>query len=316
MRSRLWSNSTSRNREHAHSFTTEMPMDSSAPTSSKDSRGYSAKQARKLQEQVRELRNKQPTVQLDLASLADQLTVPRARKFAHEGLGRRLPVIERAVLNIYRIFPPDRQEFLTRDECTDIAIQLHAIAINLYALFDNIAWVCLLEAGQQLSPKKIGLFKQECQTCIPEQLRKYLAQPTVRTWFNDYGKLYRDSTAHRIAPYLPSRAFAPEEGERWQQIHQDSMQALLGCQPGEPRDQLRERLARHEQLEIEKESLGMNSLLFALSLTGEDASPPVYLHPQLLCDWGLAHELLLAFTGAMRQQYGWKSPNIPPMIVS
>jgi hypothetical protein len=55
--------------------------------------------------------------------------------------------------------------------------------------------------------------------------------------------------------------------------------------------------------------------MMGLSLTGEDATRPVYLHPQLLCDWGLAHELVLAFTKAMRAERGWPQPAIPPMVV-
>jgi hypothetical protein len=54
----------------------------------------------------------------------------------------------------------------------------------------------------------------------------------------------------------------------------------------------------------------------ALSLTGEDASPPVYLHPQLLCDWGLANEVVLTFDRAMRVQYGWPVPAIPDVHVT
>jgi hypothetical protein len=278
-------------------------------------RGYSASKARQLTTHLCELQNAQPTIQLDLSHLAGQLAVPRARTFANEGLGRRLSVIERAVLNVYRIFPPDRQKFLSKDECSDIAIQLHAFAINLYAVFDNIAWVCVLEAGQQLSPMKIGPFKSDSQPHLPSALTTYLAQPTVQTWFNDYGKLYRDSTAHRIAPYLPTRVFDAEEGDRWQQLHAESMQLLMSCTEAETSDARLDCLARHEQLEAEKLQLGRNSLLLALSLTGSDASPPVYLHPQLLSDWGLVHELIRTFTAAMRIRYGWAQPTLPSFTV-
>jgi hypothetical protein len=294
-----------------------LQMTDAIRTSSNDtSCGYSVEQVRYFLGKVRELRNAQPAVQLDLSDLAAKLSVPRARTFANEGLGRRLPVIERAVLNIYQTYPPDRSSFLSKDECTDIAIQLHAFAINVYALFDNIVWVCILEEGQQLPPIKIGPFKLESQQFIPKLLKEYLEQPSVQTWYQDYGKLYRDSTAHRIAPYLPSRAFLPEDGRRWQDLHEKSMQVLFGWKPTEPEHKLSERLNRHEQLENEKELLGSNSLLVGLSLSGEDASSLVYLHPQLLCDWGLAQELVLAFTEAMRQKYGWEKPYIPPMIVN
>jgi hypothetical protein len=75
------------------------------------------------------------------------------------------------------------------------------------------------------------------------------------------------------------------------------------------------RLERIDRLEQEKAELGRNSLFMCLSLTGEDASPPVYLHPQLLCDWGLAQETIRHFLTGMREAYGWQAPYIPPLEV-
>ncbi|RBA25499.1 hypothetical protein [Herminiimonas fonticola] len=291
-------------------------MDQREQSTGDDANEYSAKHARDFMKEVRTLRNAQVTVQIDLYSLAGQLKVPRARTFANEGIGRRLQLIERAVNNIYRIYPLNKKTFLTKDECIDIAIQMHAFVINLYALFDNIAWVCILESGQQLAPLKIGPFKSESQRFFPKRLKEYLAQETVKTWFDDYGKLYRDSTAHRIAPYLPSRVYTAEDGNRWQELNEESMQTLCATVSCETRHEVDERLEKHESIEREKESLGRNSIMMALSLIGDDASPPIYMHPQLICDWGLAHELITTFTEAMREQYGWSKPKIPPIAVN
>ncbi len=280
-----------------------------------DGHGYTASQSRRLIDELQALRDAQPRVQLDLGHLAEQLTVLRAKTFATEALGRRLPVVERAVLNIFRIYPSDRRSFIARDEGTDIAIQLHAFAINVYALFDNIAWICALEAELKLTPLEIGPFKRRCQAAIPEEFQAYLAQPTVRRWFDEYGKVYRDSTAHRIPPYLPPRVLTPDEVTRWQELHVESMRVLAECTTRDIGGSVDELLARHDKLEADKHALGRNSVMVGLSLTGEDATPPVYLHPQLLCDWGLAHELVLAFTKAMRAARGWPAPLIPPMTI-
>lgn len=280
-----------------------------------NARGYTAEQARRFREDLQKLRNAGPGVQMDLAHLAGQLTVERARTFANQALGRRLPVVLRCVENIYRIFPPDRQRFLSQDECSDVAIQLHAFAINVYALFDNIAWICVLESGANIPPLKIGLYKPECQPYLPAKLVEYLNEPTALTWYRTYGKLYRDSTAHRIAPYLPQRAYTPDEGESWRELHGRSLQALREAATTADRGSRMLKLDEHERLNEQKESIGSNSLLVALSLTGEDASPAVYLHPQLLCDLGLAHELVRTFAAALRAAYGWSSPAIPAMTV-
>lgn len=275
-----------------------------------DGYGFTAAESRKMMDHMLELRDAQPGVQLNLAHLAEQLTVPRAKTFATEALGRRLPIVERTVLNVFRIYPPDRRKFIERDESADIAIQLHAFAINVYALFDNIAWVCTLEADLNLAPLNIGLFKPQCQAVMPADFRDYLAQQRVNRWFNDYGKVYRDSTAHRIPPYLPPRVFTQDEAIRWQDLHAQSM-GLLKPVGGS----IKERLALQEKLEAEKHALGRNSIMMGLSLTGEDATPPVYLHPQMLCDCGLAHELVQTFTTTMRAQHGWPEPIVPPMVV-
>ena len=284
--------------------------------SSTDSKGYSQKQVRHLLDQVRDLRNAQPAVRVDLAYLSEQLTAQRARTFANEALGRRLPVIERTVLNIFDIYPPSRREFLTKDECTDVAIQLHAFAINVYAVLDNVAWVCMLEAGGDLAPAKVSLFKKDCGAFLPPALVDYISQPTIKRWFDEYGKVYRDSTAHRIPPYLPDRSYTLAEGARWQELHEESMAMLLDWKAGQSLPQVKERLARHEQLEAEKQQLGRNSLMVGLTLTGEDATHPVFLHPQLLSDWGLVHELVKTFTQAMRQHYRWQPPVVPNMVVN
>lgn len=293
-------------------------MSESESDATKSSRPYYDAEIAKFGAELQKLRNETAAVSMDLSHLAEQLSNPRARTFATQGAGRRLPLVARSAVNIYQIYPPAKTSFLTRDECSDVAIQLHAFAINVYALFDNIAWVCMLEADKILSPMKIGLFKPECQEFIPADLRVYLARPTATNWFNDYGKVYRDSTVHRIAPYLPPRVFSPEEGARWQALHELSQQQLFGAAKamGEDRALGHQMLESHEALEQEKHGLGSNSLLIALSLTAEDATSPVYLHPQLLCDWGLANELVRTFASAMRKHHGWPVPTLPEVHVS
>lgn len=278
-------------------------------------RSYSEAQVRDFEDQIRKLRSEAARLKFDLAHLAEQLNGVRAKTFAYQGLGRRMHSIERCVLNIFAIYPPDRRKFLSHDECTDVGIQFQAFAMNVYALFDNVTWVCLLEAAQILPHKSIGLFKKACRPFIPPRLAAYLDQPETERWFREYGTLYRDSTAHRIAPYLPSRTYTPAEGKRWQELHDESLRGWMTSDGAEQRADFESRLERIDRLEQEKAELGRNSLFMCLSLTGEDASPPVYLHPQLLCDWGLAQETIRHFLTGMREAYGWQAPYIPPLEV-
>ncbi len=281
-------------------------------------KGYSSKQLAEFKEGVQKLRNETVGVQLVLHELSERLTKPRARTFANEGVGRRLPLVARSALNVFNLYPPDTTTLLSREACDDIAIQLHAFAINVYAIFDNIAWVCVLEAGGTLPPLKVSLFKRECEPFLPPALRAYLTQETTKNWFKEYGTVYRDSTAHRIAPYLPTRAYTSEEGQRFSELHMRSQLALVEASNVMSLDRNRghELLDLHEALAREKEAVGSNSLLMALSLTGEDASQPVFLHPQLLCDWGLANEVVRTFDCAMRRQYGWPACAVPAVQVN
>jgi len=58
-------------------------------TNKKDAKkGYSAEQVEHFLDQVKLLRNAQPKIQLDLSSLAEQLTVERAKTYANEAMGR------------------------------------------------------------------------------------------------------------------------------------------------------------------------------------------------------------------------------------
>lgn len=280
--------------------------------------GYSTEQLADFGDAVQKLRNETAGVQMVLHELAGLLTKARARTFANEGVGRRLPLVARTALNIFKLYPPDTKALLSRQTCDDIGIQLQAFAINVYAIFDNIAWVCMLEAGGTLSPLKVSLFKNDCKPFLPADLQAYLAQESTNKWFNQYGKLYRDSTAHRIAPYLPSRVYTPEQAEKFSDLHSRSHAALIEASTVMPLDSKRgyELLDLHEALDREKETLGSNSLLMALSLTGEDASPLVFLHPQLLCDWGLANELVSTFDRAIRVHYGWPVRAVPSVHVS
>lgn len=278
---------------------------------------YSPQHIEHFDAELRKLRNEMLGVQMVLHDLSQRLVNCRARMFANEGIGRRLPLVGRSVQNIFGIYPPGTCELLQRDDCDDIAIQLHAFAINVYAIFDNIAWVCMLEAGGALSPLKVGLFKAECEQFLPSELKAYVGHETAKNWFKDYGKVYRDSTAHRIPPYLPSRAYTPEEGQRFVAMHNQAQQVLIEASQEISSDRARGRelLNTHESLIREKEQIGSNSLLFAISLNGDDASPPVYLHPQLLCDWELANEVVRTFDRAMRSHYGWPIIPIPEVDV-
>jgi hypothetical protein len=288
-----------------------------ADDSSEPSRGYSREQISEFHRRLQELRNETVGIQLISHDLSQLLTKQRARVYANEGVGRRLKLIARSAENVFKSYPPGMVALMTSEDCDDIAIQLHAFAINVYAILDNIAWVCMLEAGGELPPLNVGLFKKSCQPYLPPDLLAYVQQDTTKNWFDRYGKVYRDSTAHRIPIYLPSRAYTVEESQRFTELHTRSHQLLIEASQTMLQDRTRglELLDSHEALLRQKECIGSNSLLVALSLNEKDPAPPVYMHPQILCDWGLANEIVRIFDSAMRKHYGWPISYFPPVVV-
>ena len=141
---------------------------------------YRSEHLNKLYSEIKDLRNQTAGVQILLGELAQRMKQPRAQMFANEGIGRRLPLVARCVQNIFQLYPPDTEMLLTREVCDDIAIHLHAFAINVYAIFDNIAWACMLEAGGSLPPLKVSPFKQECARFLPSDLKNYIARISLR----------------------------------------------------------------------------------------------------------------------------------------
>jgi hypothetical protein len=276
---------------------------------------YSTENIAHFHSELQKLRNQTAGIRILLGELAQHLRRPRAQMFTNEGVGRRLPLVARCAQNIFRLYPPNTKELLTSADCDDIAIHLHAFAINVYAIFDNIAWICMLEAGGSLPSRKVSLFKEDCERFLPSDLKTYLDRDITKTWFNKYGKIYRDSTAHRIATYLPSRAYTTSEGQQFNELHCRSNQALLDAAKAMSVDSRRghEFLDLHRELAIQKEAIGSNSLVIALSLSGdtETTTPPVVLHPQILCDWSLANEIVRTFDLAMRKHYDWPIREIP-----
>ena len=49
------------------------------------------------------------------------------RKYLNHGVGRRLSILKRSIEKVFEIFPPDRQDKLSRDEVTSVQIFLHAL---------------------------------------------------------------------------------------------------------------------------------------------------------------------------------------------
>ena len=198
----------------------------------------------------------------------------RAREYLSQGLCRRINIIRRCVENVFAIFPPDRVRLLSRDELSDVQINLHAFVVNVYGVLDNLAWVYVTENGleNELRRNDIGLFSKKTQGHLPLALREYLTTSPIATWFNDYAKNFRDALAHRIPLYVPPAGFTKDDEERWDRLEGEISVAILAQQ-----------FEQVERLEEEKANVGMVYAAFLHSLSDVGARP-VQLHAQMLSD--------------------------------
>jgi hypothetical protein len=205
--------------------------------------------------------------------LGHQLKSPRAREYLHNGVGRRMGLVQRCVERMFQIFPPDRSVHFQRKELEDINIYLHAFLLNIYGILDDVAWVVVLEATQQevRDRRKVSLYAPEVQRHLPKQTVDFLA--TMKSWHDNYIKNFRDSLAHRIPAYVPPKQLVGNEVQRSEELEREIFEAITKHQ-----------FDRVEALQEEERKLGSLMPVYTHSFGDSDRSAPVYLHNQILVD--------------------------------
>lgn len=140
------------------------------------------------------------------------VTVPEAREFLLEGAGRRLRIMRRCVENIFCLYPLTQNVPLDEDTCAEICINLHAFYVNIFGVFDNLAWVLIHERGlaEQIDPRDVGLFYSKTQQKLSKEFNSYLRSEIISNWFHGHLKQYRHALAHRIPLYIPPYGITPE----------------------------------------------------------------------------------------------------------
>src|ERR1700730_8183559 len=101
---------------------------------------YSADAVEKL---IREHASVDAKLEQLLVAIADscvRLANVRAKEFLLNGVARRLRFLRRSLQKVFELFPPSSIRPIDTDDLDDAQISLHAFVINLYGLFDNLAW--------------------------------------------------------------------------------------------------------------------------------------------------------------------------------
>jgi hypothetical protein len=225
-----------------------------------------------------------------LFSAEPKLHETKAKEYLLHGVGRRLGILTRSIQNIFTLFPPERAERLALETLIDVEINLHAFALNISGLFDNLAWTFVIENNLFGNPKdgklskiNVGLFNAKTQAHFPETLREYLNSEDIMNWHSVYLKNYRDALAHRIPLYIPPFALDDDEQARYL-VLQDQMRDLDL--------RVRENWSVYDQLHEQQSRIGIPSLVFMHS---SDENRPAIIHQQILVDYVTVDELLTVF---------------------
>lgn len=239
---------------------------------------YDEKNTKLLTERYEEVFHTFDQLMLKLSYSRNKLSNERASEYLMQGVGRRLSVLSKCVHNIFKIFPIDKTDLLLRDDLKDLDINLHAFFVNIAGILDNLAWVFVYENDLfgnpkegKLSKQDIGLFNKKTQKYFTAELNEYLKTDSIKSWYADYSKEYRDALAHRIPLYVPPQALSDEETEEYRALEKQLDFTSL------------EAISRNDEILDRMSSMGRACFLFAHSL-GEGCEP-VYLHAQVISDF-------------------------------
>jgi hypothetical protein len=217
----------------------------------------------------------------------------RACEYLSQGVGRRLELLQRCVINIYDICPLDRSELFEHDELEDLNINLHAFLLNVYGILDDLAWVVVLEATQSevKNRRDISLYSRQVQEHLPPETTTFLR--TMKNWHDNYIKNFRDSLAHRIPAYVPPMRVTDEEATRSEELDREILEGIK-----------KHEFDRVDALKKEQGKLGKLMPVYTHSFGDPDASAPVYLHSQVIVDLKTVVAIIRSVAGALQKGLG------------
>lgn len=247
---------------------------------------FTDKALKEIFEAYSEIWYKHIDLTIEINSFAERLQNERAKEFMLHGVSRRMFLVYRCVESIFDLFPPDRIKILKSNDRFDVEINLHAFMINIYGIIENIGLALAHEnnlvgekSQQNVHPKAINLFDRRFRRLLNPHLCAYLRKDSITQWYNQYAKNYRDALAHRIPPYVPPSTLNEEQEHKYQSLEQE----IRRLHENGDYERIEER--QNEQI-----SLGRSNPLFVHSFS--EKATPVYLHPQLIDDFGTVEELL------------------------
>jgi hypothetical protein len=215
--------------------------------------------------------------------LSLRLTNEAAYEYVRHGFVRRLGILKRCIENVYSIYPPERADKPSRDECLDLAINLQSFLFNVFGCIDNLAWIWVKEKnvqddrGRSLRDQQVGL-KAGCaavRKTFSVQFQEYLTSRD--DWFA-YLEGYRHALAYRIPLYVAPYTLSPAKLDEHNKLESRKHKA---CSQRDYDLWL--------SLDAEQEDLGTFTPWMMHSFS--EAAGPVAFHFQILADWNTVVEI-------------------------
>ena len=203
--------------------------------------------------------------------LSSILVVEKAKEYLLHGTTRRLGIVVQCIDNIYSVFPPERDQFLSVEELKEVDINLHSFFINVYGFLDNLAWVFVLEKEINIHKNEVGMFLPKTKVNFKQEFREYIESSPVKRWFEEYLKDYRDTLSHRIPLYVPPKLLTPDQIQRDREITKELNKNL--------------KMGDFNAVDIlfsEQENLGSIAPIFRHSVYESNG---FVLHPQIIIDF-------------------------------
>lgn len=237
---------------------------------------YPRESIQELKRGLDEIPSQLQQLQLDCFLGCNGVADERVKEYMLHGAGRRLNVLQQAIINVFSRFPPTTHEKLERNTLIDVQINLQAFFINLIGVFDNWAWSFVhlhkleTDVGGHLN---VDMFKSQTRRLLPQVLQRYLQSETMSRWYSEYLKNYRDALAHRIPLYIPPATLNQAEQDRYNVLEAQRFRLVQAHQ-----------WQQLDEIIAEQDSLGTPCFAFLHSVSEGEASKPILIHPQMLAD--------------------------------
>ena len=217
-----------------------------------------------------------------------------ALEYARHGFVRRLGTLKRCIENVYSIYPPERLDKPSRNECLDLAIKLQSFIFNVFGRIDNLAWVWVKEReirdkrNRPLRGLQVGLRSDNVAVyeTFSHEFQQYLI--VREPWFA-YLDGSRHALAHRIPLYVAPYTLTPTKLDKHNEL------------------ETRKTEARRQQdyelcLELDDKQEALGKFTPWMMHSFSEGAVPVAFHFQVLADWNTVVEIANKFLEELRSR--------------